>query len=192
MSLRTGGHYDNLGQVSSQPHLLPGQGAATDPALYDTAMAAYAVPGHSGFNASKPTIRMSWNFAAQAMYDSKVRLRYDDLDPAAEYELMVVYMAYLSESTFGGGFPDITHRKIKCEANGALVHDYLEKPFPVRRLSFPLPRAAPNGTLMLEFSEFYPDSVGECQTWEPTPHWCESGSGEGNTVAEVWVVRKGQ
>ena len=98
--MRTGGHYDNLGQVSSQPHLLPGQGAATDPALYNTAMAAYAVPGHSGFNASKPTIRMSWNFAAQAMYDSKVRLRYDDLDPAAEYELMVVYMAYLSEHTF--------------------------------------------------------------------------------------------
>ena len=186
-----GGFYDNLGQVSTQPHLVLSS-AATDPALYNTPMAAYAVPGHSGFNSSKPLIRMSWNFAAQGMYSSKLRLRYEGLDPNASYSMKVVYMAYLSEFSFGGGFPDITHRKVRCEASGetlSLVHDYVEKPFPMRPLAFPLPRAAANGSLELAFSQYYPDDVGECTSWTPKPHWCESGSGEGNTVAEVWVIK---
>eukprot|EP01048_Picozoa_sp_COSAG05_P000259 COSAG05_NODE_7_length_42457_cov_58.929152_16_plen_45_part_00 len=44
------------------------------------------------------------------MFDGAVQLRYHSLDPRLDWEMSVVYMAYMAEANFGGGQPDICHR----------------------------------------------------------------------------------
>ena len=187
------GYYDNLGVSGQQPHLLQGQGVATDPSFYGTSYTQFAVPGHGGFNSSKPPIRQSWNTAAEVMFDSAVQLHYSNLDPTvASWEVSVTWMAYMAEQDFGGGQPDVCHRQVKCTAEGHVVHGLVEKPFPMRVLGpFPVPTAATaDGELTLSFQQDYPDSLGECSVRNKTAagsYWCSTGDGRGNSVAEVWL-----
>jgi hypothetical protein len=88
-------------------------------------------------------------------------MRYDDLDPAAQYKLRVVY---------AGDSPAI---KIRLTANGVEVHPLMTKPNPVKPVEFDLPRAA-DGKLEL--------------TW--TREQGLGGNGRGNQVSEVWLIRK--
>lgn len=128
-----GGYYDNLGVAGEQPHLLQGQGFAIDPSFYNTSYTQFAVPGHGGFNASKTPLRQSWNTAAEVMFDGAVQLRYENLDPGvAAWEVSVTWMAYMAEASFGGGQPDVCHRRVGCTAEGHVVHQLVEKPFPMR------------------------------------------------------------
>ena len=77
--------------------------------------------------------RQSWNTAAEVMFDGSVQLHYSDLDPAVKsWEVSVTWMAYMAEATFGGGQPDICHRRVQCTAEGHVVHGLVEKPFPMR------------------------------------------------------------
>jgi hypothetical protein len=134
-----GGFYDDLGDALQQPHLAPG---AT-----------------TGFG-YQPTMRSSWWTHAEGPIDAPLKMRYDDLDPAAQYKIRVVY---------AGDSPAI---KIRLVANGVEVHPLMTKPNPVRPVEFDLPKQS--GTLEL--------------TW--TREAGLGGNGRGNQVSEVWLIRK--
>ena len=184
------GYYDNLGDQSQQPHLVIDD-SFNDPSFYNTSYAQFAVPGHGGFNASKAPLRQSWNYAAEVMFSGAVQLKYTNLDPVRKplassnvccesfsgsvftclfacaqavkaWEMTVVYMSYMAEASFGGGQPDICHRRVQCDADGHPVHALREKPFPMRALSFPVPAAATeDGELTLSFTQEYPVRRGQ-------------------------------
>jgi hypothetical protein len=111
-----GGYYDDLGDALRQPHLAPG-------AL-------------TGFG-YQPALRSSWWTHAEGPIDAPLKMRYDDLDPAAQYKVRVVY---------AGDSPTV---KIRLLANGVEVHPLMAKPNPVRPVEFDLPKA---GTLELTWT----------------------------------------
>ena len=102
----------------------------------------------------------SWWTHAEGPIDAPLTMRYDDLDPSAQYKLRVVY---------AGDSPAV---KIRLTANGVEVHPLMTKPNPVRPVEFDLPQQS--GKLEL--------------TW--TREQGLGGNGRGNQVSEVWLIRK--
>jgi hypothetical protein len=147
-----GGFYDDLGDPSRQPHLARGAGYRKDPAHLESALTGFAY---------QPAWRSSWWTHAEALVDAPLRMRYDDLDPSAQYKLRVVYAG------------DSLGVKIRLAANGVEVHPLMAKPNPPRPVEFDAPRAV-NGSLEL--------------TWTREPGL--GGNGRGNQVSEVWLIRK--
>lgn len=127
-----GGFYDDLGDPSRQPHLVPGAGFEQDPAFLASA--------HTGFADDQDGPRAWWHHA-QSLRDAPLQLRYEGLDPAAHYVLRV---------TYGGETPNV---KISLTANGgSIVHPLIDKPAPIRPVEFPLPRElTASGSLLLEW-----------------------------------------
>lgn len=127
-----GGFYDDLGNPSQQPHLLPGKGFEEDADFRETPLMGFALIPNG------PT---SWWTHAQSLYDAPLRMRYTGLDPKARYRLRVVY---------AGDSPRI---KIRCVANEDIeIHPFIEKPLPVRPLEFDIPpQATRSGTLTLSW-----------------------------------------
>lgn len=155
-----GGFYDDLGNLSRQPHLVSGKGFGVihdgdDPDFRESALTGFAY---------LPNTPTSWWTHAQSLYDAPLRMRYTDLDPTAQYKLRIVY---------AGDSPRI---KIRCVANDAIeIHPLIEKPSPTRPLEFDLPaEATRSGTLNLSW--YREAGLG--------------GNGRGCQVAEVWLVRK--
>jgi hypothetical protein len=127
-----GGFYDDLGNPSRQPHLVPGPGLAADPMLRLTRVGL----------GSRPDWPLAWCQNAESLYDAPLRMRYTDLDPTARYRLKVVYS--------GGSLAP----KVSLEAEGVVIHPLLAKPDPVRPLEFDIPRAATaDGVLNLTWTE---------------------------------------
>ena len=60
--------------------------------------------------------RSSWWTHAESLVDAPLQMHYDDLDPAAQYKIRVVYAG------------DSPTRKIRLEADGVEVHPLMEKP----------------------------------------------------------------
>jgi hypothetical protein len=79
-----GGFYDDLGNPSRQPHLVPGPGFAADASSLRSAGTAFD---------DRPGLRTSWRDQALGNYDTPVHLRYTGLDPRARYKVRVVYGA---------------------------------------------------------------------------------------------------
>ena len=104
-----------------------------------------------------------WTHAA-SLNDEPLRMRYTDLDPAAQYKIRVVY---------GGDSP---RQKIRLVANGAIeIHPFIAKPVPYRPIEFDIPREATrNGVLNL--------------AWTRDPG--QGGNGRGCQVAEMWLIKK--
>ena len=107
--------------------------------------------------------KSTWTYA-EALYEAPLELRYTGLDPAAEYRVRVIY----------AGEPG--RIKIRLVANANIeIHPFRKKEFPPRPLEFDIPRAATaGGDLSLK--------------WFGTPG--RGGSGRGNQVAEVWLIRQ--
>jgi hypothetical protein len=78
----SGGFYDNLGNPQQQPHLLPGAGLQVDPGFVESPQ--NEVSGESDW-------RLSWQCQGQTLFDTPLQLRYENLDPGANYRLRVVY-----------------------------------------------------------------------------------------------------
>lgn len=116
-----GGFYDDLGNLTAQPHLVRGAGAAKDPQFWESSLVGFAY---------RPAQRSSWWTDAGALFDAPLRMHYDHLDPNAEYKIRVVY-----------GGDGATH-KMRLVANGIEVHPMMAKPAPVRPVEFDLPKAA--------------------------------------------------
>lgn len=128
-----GGHYDDLGRVGAQPHVVAGVGFANDPQFFQTPVAYFNAAGRG---------RKSWWDQLMALYDYPLRMRYDNLDPSAAYRVRVVY----------GGGPV----RMQTET-GREIHGYLEKPFELLEFDIP-PESTHNGTLTLEWGR--PPGVG--------------------------------
>jgi hypothetical protein len=116
-----GGFYDDLGNLSRQPHLVRGAGFTADPAFLESSLLGFRYA---------PDARSSWWDYAEALHENPLRMHYGDLDPTAQYRLRVVYAG------------DSPTRKIRLTAGGIEVHPLLEKPRPVRPLEFDIPREA--------------------------------------------------
>jgi hypothetical protein len=116
-----GGFYDDLGNLTAQPHLVRGAGYEKDPAHLESSLVGFSY---------RPTLRSSWWTHAEALVDAPLRMHYENLDPSAEYKLRVVY----------GG--DSLNRKIRLVANGVEVHPLIAKVTPVRPVEFDVPKQA--------------------------------------------------
>ncbi len=151
-----GGFYDDLGNAAAQPHLLTGEGFAKDPELRHTAFIGWGNPSPNRGG------RVSTYDQAETLFDEPLRMRYADLDPAAQYKIRVSYGA-------GRG-------TIRLFANGKTqIHDYVNKQSLPPVAEFEIPReATKTGTLTLEWTR--PEGRG--------------GAGGGNQVSEVWLVRE--
>jgi hypothetical protein len=79
-----GGFYDDLGNVSRQPHLVPGAGFKDDPQFFHTPLAFFDPRGRGP---------RSWWDQIITFYEHPLELRYEALDPHAAYRVRVVYGA---------------------------------------------------------------------------------------------------
>jgi hypothetical protein len=116
-----GGFYDDLGNLTAQPHLVRGPGYEKDPAHLESSLVGFGY---------RPAWRSSWWTHAEALVDTPLRMHYDHLDPAAAYKIRVVY----------GG--DSLGTKIRLIANGAEVHPLIAKANPVAPMEFDIPQQA--------------------------------------------------
>jgi hypothetical protein len=121
-----GGFYDNLGNPTSQPHLVRGPGFMDDPAFFASALTHFD---------DRPQNRKSWWKQALALYDAPLHMHYTGLDPQAAYKVRVVY---------GSG-------PIRLVANAKQeVHALLNKPYQPVEFDLP-PEAAAGGVLDLRW-----------------------------------------
>lgn len=151
-----GGFYDDLGRPGHQPRLVAPPEFRKDPGPYHAGMTGF------GWN---PSWRLSWMTHAEAFYDGVLEMRYDGLDPTAQYTVRVVYAGDMYSQT----------PKVNLMADGQHeVHGFIAKPRPAAPVEFPIPRAATaDGRLTL--------------AWRAEPGI--GGAGRGCQVAEVWLMR---
>jgi len=157
-----GGFYDDLGNVSSQPHLVAGEPFERDPAFLASPHAGFAGPetGREGETAW----RTSWLDHAESLNDAPLVLRYTGLDPAARYKVRVVYAG------------DGPAKKIRLDTgDGREVHPFITKPAPIAPAEFAIPpESTQAGKLELR--------------WNREPGLGDNG--RGCQVAEVWLIKE--
>jgi hypothetical protein len=121
-----GGFYDDLGNLTAQPHLVRGLGADKDPDFRQSSLVGFADGGRSG----QAPWRFSWKNHAESLFEAPLEMRYGDLDPSAQYRLKVVYAG---ENTPG----------IRLVANDQYeIHPLVRKEFPPKPVEFDIPAAA--------------------------------------------------
>ncbi len=161
-----GGFYDDLGNITQQPHLLRGPGFAEDPGCYASSRVDFEEEPEVR-NPGEPLAssrRVSWLDHAETLYDTPLQAAYSGLDPKARYKVRVVYAG------------DSSNKKIRLVANDTIeVHPYLTRPRPVKPIEFDLPQAATRqGRLTLSW--FGEPGLG--------------GNGRGCQVSEVWLLKQ--
>ena len=121
-----GGFYDNLGDLSRQPHLVRGPGAKSDPEFRHSALAGHGYPEWS-----KAPVPTAWKCWAESLFDASLQMQYQGLDPGAQYKVRVVY---------SGDAPQL---KIRLDCNGNYpIHPLIKKPWPPKPQEFDVPREA--------------------------------------------------
>ena len=124
-----GGFYDDLGDLSRQPHLVRGPGAVEDPEFRASSLVGFDYP--DPFGDQTP---ISWKRWAESLFDAPLELRYTGLDPRGRYRVRVVYSG------------DEPAAIIRMRCNGdAEIHPYLHKPWPPRPLEYDIPAEATAG-----------------------------------------------
>jgi hypothetical protein len=162
-----GGFYDDLGNPAQQPHLMRGLGFNGDPGAMQSPRSDWdedLVLDEPDDRPQGPR-RISWMDHAESLYDAPLQMHYTGLDPKANYKLRVVY----------GG--DSFRRKIRLVAGEGLeIHPLMSKPFPIKPIEFPIPKAATErGELTL--------------TWTSEPGL--GGNGRNCQVSELWLLKQG-
>ena len=125
-------YYDFLGGISQtedHPHLMIGSESwdISDPSSYFN-------PLQMGFQLN-PEYPRSWSRYAMSFYDQPLRMKYTGLKKSALYQLTIVY--------FADGKGE-TGQQTRLRANGVLLHDYQNPPFPMAEQDFMV-----NGTSMI-------------------------------------------
>ncbi|MGO9257363.1 MAG: glycoside hydrolase family 20 zincin-like fold domain-containing protein [Bryobacteraceae bacterium] len=156
-----GGFYDDLGNLTRQPHLVRGPGFASDPAYFESSLVGFAIRSLGGALLNYPR---SWWDDAESLYDAPLEMVYPDLDRGAQYKIRVVYAG------------DSTRPKIRLTAgDGIEIHPLISRPVPFKPLEFDIPpQATASGTLHLKW--YREAGLGD--------------AGRGLQVAEVWLIRK--
>jgi hypothetical protein len=117
-----GGFYDDLGNLTLQPHLVHDPNdAITDPDFRRSSLVGF------GSRAGWP---LAWCQNAQTLHDAPLKMHYVGLDPKARYRVRVVYAG------------DSFRNKIRLDAGDRPVHDWFQKPNPPVPVEFDLPQAA--------------------------------------------------
>ena len=119
-----GGFYDNLGDITQQPHLVRGEGGERDPEFRHSALAAFAFPDRH-----PEAVPMEWKCCAASLYDAALQMHYTELEPGASYRLRVVY----------AGNPGF---RIALSAGDISIHPFIAKPRPQRPMEFDIPADA--------------------------------------------------
>ena len=123
-----GGFYDDLGNLTRQPHLVRGPGFGHDPMFRESSLVGFGLQGDYLVNP------VSWWRHAESLYDAPLNMRYRGLDPIARYRLRVVYAG------------DSPTPKIRLLAgDGTEIHPFLARPVPFRPLEFDIPPEATVG-----------------------------------------------
>lgn len=153
-----GGFYDELGNPGNRPHLLNGEINHQDPGFRITPVIDSMYP-----DTLQDTAPIAWKHWVQSLYESSIRLQYQNLDSDAEYHLRVVY---------GGDEP---REKIRLVANDRVeIHPLLLRAWPPAPQEFAIPKeATAGGELTL--------------VWATEPGG--GGDGRGCQIAEVWLIR---
>lgn len=160
-----GGFYDDLGDLTRQPHLVRNPNPDADPSNLDSAFVGFAdQKGRADAENFDSALRYSWLNHAETLRGTPLRLRYEHLDPSASYRVRVVY----------GG--DSLYKHIRLVANDAIeIHPLMPKPQPIKPIEFAIPRAATaNGELTLSWN-------GDAAL---------GGNGRGCQVSEVWLIKE--
>ena len=126
-----GGFYDDLGDLTRQPHLVRGPGAEFDPEYRESSRVGFRIyPGY----------RISWVRFAESRYDAPLKMRYEGLDRRARYKVRVVYAGDVGYMT-----------KIRLLADAKFeVHPYILKEPRPRPMEFNIPEeATADGVLTL-------------------------------------------
>lgn len=150
-----GGFYDDLGNSAMQPHLVDeGPGFANDPGGFRSVRTEYAafsggLIGRSSADALRPdgparfiTRPIAWWTWAETRYETPLTMRYEHLDPHAQYRIRVVFAGRPSDP------------RIQLMANGNIeVHSWIQKPAVMSPMEFDIPaEATRQGTLVLRWS----------------------------------------
>ncbi len=162
-----GGFYDDLGDLTRQPHLVRNPNPANDPSNLDSAFVGFASQNSQIREPDnlEGALRFSWLNHAETLRATPLRMRYEKLDPNASYRVRVVY----------GG--DGLQKPIRLVANDTMeIHPLMAKPQPVKPVEFAIPRAATaTGELTLSWN-------GDAAL---------GGNGRGCQVSEVWLIKEG-
>ncbi len=131
-----GGFYDDLGNLTKQPHLVRGLPYEKDPAFLDSSYVG------ASYRAER---RSSWWNTAETLGDTPLQMHYDKLDPTARYKIRIVY---------AGDSPNIKMRLVANGANGPIeIHPLMTKLNPIAPIEFTIPKAATqSGSLDLSWS----------------------------------------
>jgi glycosyl hydrolase family 20 len=165
-----GGFYDDLGNLTQQPHLIRGPGFEKDPSLLESSAVSIVqsdgtLAANSDFElvgmGAQPSGPISWWDLAETYYDTPLQMRYTGLDRNSQYKIRVVYAGD-------------QQREIRLVADGKFeVHPLIKKER--RPLEFEIPLAATaDGELNLSW---YQASGSR-------------GAGRGCQVAEIWLIKK--
>ncbi|MCP5119928.1 MAG: hypothetical protein GY953_54720, partial [bacterium] len=129
-----GGFYDDLGNITRQPHLVRGKPYAEDPAHLETPLISFARQRRYD-----PPLRNSWKRHALALNDFKIHMRYEGLDPEAAYKVRITYAGNPSE------------QRLELVADERWeVHLARKKDYPIRPVEFAVPKqATADGALTL-------------------------------------------
>ena len=151
-----GGFYDALSIPGQRPHLVSVMTAEYDPENRTNPL--------TGFENEPFDRRMTWFGDSETRFEAPLKMQYEGLDPNASYTVRAVYA--------GDKFD--TELRLVAD-DGVEVHPFLKKEFPIRPVSFEVPRSATeDGKLTL--------------TWTQTPG--RGSSGRGCQVSEVWLIKK--
>jgi hypothetical protein len=158
-----GGFYDDLGNAARQPHLVRDGLYAADPGFLETPTLAFR---------SELTWRRSWCTHVDGLYQTPVTMRYDGLDPAAQYKVRIVYAGdnFEAQVRLSAIAADADSRQHEIE-----VHPFRPKPQPVAPVEFDIPREATS-------------AGGLTLVWQANPE--RGGAGRGCQIAEVWLMKK--
>lgn len=155
-----GGFYDDLGNPTDSPRLQNLGGIPNDPAYYRGALTGFAVR----FIDYQKRRTSQWTIA-ESLYDSPLTMEYQNLDPAAKYQVRI---------TYGDNLKTVNTRLV---ANDQFeIHSFdVPQSNPLRPIAFDIPHeATKSGTLKLTWHG--PSGVG--------------GNGRQSHVAEVWLVKR--
>lgn len=117
-----GGFYDDLGNITHQPHLERGLGFQQDPEFRSSSRIAFQY---------QPGYRTSWTRFAETCYGNPLIMRYDELDKDAQYKVKI---------TYAGEFEYHGTVLVKMEADGKEIHPFMEKPQPIKPIEFTIPK----------------------------------------------------
>ncbi len=132
-----GGFYDELGNVSNRPHLVPGPGSVKDPDFRTSPLIGFNYP-----DTLQDKAPMAWKRWAETLYDTPLVLHYPRLDPQGRYHLRMVYSG------------DAPHVKLRLVANDMLeIHPYMLRAWPPAPQDFAIPpEATSSGELKLSWT----------------------------------------